>query len=82
MLRVFTDFNAMTTDDLCWNLVYGGMDLEKQAETLRLVKGDKITLYQDEDDFNVTATLDFRYVDILARETWVAIPDWSSLERK
>lgn len=82
MLRVFTDFNAMTNDDICWNLIYNNMPIEKQINGLRLAKGDKIILYQDEDDFEVTATLDFRHVEILSRESWVAIPDWSTLIRK
>ena len=82
MLRVFTDFNARTQDGVCWNLVYQDADLNEQAATLGLSRGDKITLYQDESDFDVTATLDHRYVDILGRTAWVAIPDWSTLIRK
>jgi len=82
MLRVFTDFNARTPDGICWNLIYQGSELDKQADNLHLAKGDKIILFQDEDDFEVIATLDFGNVDVLGRETWVAIPDWSTLERK
>ena len=82
MLRVFTDFNARTPDGICWNLIYQGSELDKQADSLHLAKGDKIILFQDEDDFEVIATLDFGNVDVLGRETWVAIPDWSTLERK
>jgi len=82
MLKVFTDFNARTADDICWNLNYRGKDLSEQASDLRLARGDKIILYQDEDDFEVIGMLDFRYVPILARETWIAIPDWSTLVRK
>jgi hypothetical protein len=51
MLRVFTDFNARTSDGICWNLVYQGTDLDKQADDLHLAKGDKIILFQDENDF-------------------------------
>jgi hypothetical protein len=82
MLKVFADLNARTEDDACFILNYGGADLEKQIEDLRLSKGDKIILYQDEDDFEVIATLDIRYVDALKRETWVAAPHWSTLVRK
>ena len=82
MIRVFTDFNAITPDDVCWNLVFRGVDLDRQIDDLGLKKGDRILLYQDEDDFDVEATLDHRYVDMLAREAWVAIPDWSTLVRK
>lgn len=82
MLRVFTDFNARTAEGLCWNLLYRGVALEKQADRLRLATGDKVILCQDDDDFDVTATLDFRHVDALGRDTWVADPDWTTIVRK
>jgi len=82
MIRVFSDFNARTPDDLCWILVYEGVDLSSCIEPLGLRRGDQILLYQDEDDFEVTATLDFRFVDILLRDAWVAVPDWSTIQRK
>jgi hypothetical protein len=49
---------------------------------LHLAKGDKIILFQDENDFEVAATLDIRHVDVFGNKTWVAIPEWSTLERK
>lgn len=82
MYRVYADFNARTPDGLCWILMYNNLVLEKQITNLHLSKGDKILLFQDENDFEVEATLDFRYVDVLSRESWVAIPDWSTLIRK
>ena len=82
MLKIFTDFNARTQDGICWNLKYHEADLETQADELHLETGDKVTLYQDEDDFEVTATLDFRWIDILGRDAWVAIPDWATIVRK
>lgn len=82
MLKVLTDFNARTNEGLCFILKYRDRDLESQIEELRLSKGDKIILFPDEDDFEVTATLDKQYVDLLAQEAWVAIPDWSTLVRK
>ena len=82
MIRVFTDFNARTPSGICWNPVYLGLDLNDQISSLELLKGNKIILYQDADDFEVTATLDFGYVDILARDFWFATPDWSTLVRK
>lgn len=81
MLRIYTDFNASTADDLCWLLKYRRADLADQIAALGLSKGDNIILYQDEDDFEVTAMLDYRYVDALAREAWVAVPDWDTLVR-
>jgi len=82
MLKVFTDFNARATDDVCWNLKYDEMDLEEKIAGLKLNVGDRVQLFQDENDFEVTAVLDYRYVDALKRKAWVAIPDWSTLVRK
>jgi hypothetical protein len=79
MLKVFTDFNGRTPDGLCWILVYGEKDLAEQLDQLQLKRGDEIVLYQDEGDFEVTATLDFRWVDMLGRDAWVAIPDWNRM---
>ena len=82
MLRVYADFSDRDRDGACWLLNYQSVDLADQVAALEIKRGDKVTLYQDEDDFEVVATLDFRYVDVLARETWVAVPDWSTLVRK
>jgi hypothetical protein len=38
-------------------------------------------LYQEVDDFEVTATLDFRWLDMLSRDARLAIPDWDTLVR-
>jgi len=72
MLKLFTDFNARTAGGACWNLVRSGRDID--AALLR--KGDRVVLFQDEDDFEVEALVDFRYVGELQREAWIAIPDW------
>jgi hypothetical protein len=82
VLKVLTDYNAMTPGGVCFILKHRGADLERQIEDLHLSEGDKIILYQDEDDFEVMAALEIRYVDVLRREGWVAVPDWSTLVRK
>jgi hypothetical protein len=82
MLKVFTDFNARTSNGMCWILKYDGSDLGKKIDELGLARGDKVQLFQDEDDFEVVAVLDYRFVDILQREAWVAVPDWSTIIRK
>ena len=82
MLRVFTDFNATTNDDLCWLLIFREKHLAEQIDQLKLRRGERIILFQDDDDFEVVATLDVRFVEILGRETWVAIPDWGTIVRK
>jgi hypothetical protein len=81
MIRVYTDFNARDRDGSCWILMFDGQDLAPQVERLGLTKGDRITLYQDDDDFQVAATLDFRTVESLGQKTWVALPDMSTLKR-
>jgi hypothetical protein len=72
MLKVFTGFNARTQSGACWNLVHNGRD----ADGSMLRKGDRVILFQDEDDFEVEALIDFRFVGELQREAWVAIPAW------
>lgn len=80
MLRVFSDFNARTPEGVCWLLSYNRVPLEDQVQELGLGVGSKIVLFQDEGDFEVTATLGYQHVDILDREAWVAIPDWSTIK--
>jgi hypothetical protein len=76
MLRLFTDFNARTTSGECWNLVHDGVDIGDS----RLAKnsGDRVLLYQDEDDFEVEATIEFKFVDELKQSRWVARLDWAT----
>jgi hypothetical protein len=78
LIRVFTDFNSRTEDDVCWLLKYNETNLVEQIDDLKLGIGAKIRLFQDENDFEVTAVLDRRYVSVLGQEVWVAIPDWST----
>ncbi len=81
MIRLFSDFNDRTEDGACWNLFYNGTPLEETLEDLNLREGDKVILCQDQDDFEVMAVLYFRYVDVLNKNAWVAIPDWSTISR-
>ena len=75
MLRVWCDFNSRTPDGLLPVLYYNDQALQTQIATLGIIKGMQVCLYQHEDDFDVIATLDFRYVDLLKREDWIAVPD-------
>jgi hypothetical protein len=78
MLRVFSDFNTRTEDGFNLVLQYEEKDLADQLESLHLSEGDKIILYQD-GDFEVTATLAFKYEKFLKKNILVGIPDWSTL---
>jgi hypothetical protein len=77
MLRVFTDFQAVGPDGYVWILRYNDADLDKHVDDLKLAKGDRVLLDAHE-DFEVSGTLDFKYVEYLGREAWVAYPDWST----
>jgi hypothetical protein len=81
MLTLYTDFQATDPDGYCWILRHNDTDIQEVAAALRLSKGDKVILDAHE-DFIVIGTLDFRYVDYLKREVWVAFPDWSTRSDK
>ena len=74
MLRLFTDFNARAESGDCWNLIRQGLAVDDSL----LKKGDRVIMFQNEDDFEVEATVDFRFVEELKRDSWVAVPDWST----
>jgi hypothetical protein len=81
MLRLFTDFQAIGPDGYCWILRHNGADIQEKANSLNISKGDKVILDAHE-DFVVIGTLDFKYVEYLGREAWVAYPDWSTRRDK
>ena len=79
MIRLYADFNASTPEGECYILMHGDVHLDSAAEHLHLNVGDRVLLYQDEDDFEVEAILDHRYVPYQLRDEWIAIPDWTTL---
>jgi hypothetical protein len=79
MLRLFTDFNARTKGGECWNLVHDGVDIGDSRFAKNV--GDRVILYQDEDDFEVEATMEFKFVDELKQSRWVATPDWATKKK-
>lgn len=82
MLKIWTDFNARDFDGSCWLLRYDGEILESQIDSLGLKPDDIILLYQDDDDFFVEGQLDYKFVEVLQHDAWVAIPDWSTINRR
>jgi hypothetical protein len=82
MIKVYADFNDKTPDEGYWILQHDGIDLAAKVSQLGLAIGDQVLLYQDEDDFEVVATLDFRFVDSIGRGSWVAFPDWTTVCRR
>ena len=77
MIRVFTDFQAIASDGSLFILRIDHEDLERQAQNLGIKVGDRVILDAHE-DFELIGTLDFKFVDILGKEAWVARPDWST----
>jgi hypothetical protein len=81
MLRFFTDFQAVTSDGACWILRYDHNDIKDIADELNIHPGDEVILDAHE-DFEVLAVLEFKYVEYLNHDSWVAIPDWSTRREK
>lgn len=81
MLRIYTDYQTIDSSGAFFVLVINGDDVENQVQTLGIKVGDKVILdaYQD---FEIQGTLDFKYVDMLERQAWVAYPDWSTQKDK
>jgi hypothetical protein len=82
MIRIYADFNDKTADGGYWILQLDDMPIETKISEMGLSSGDHVLLYQDDDDFEVKATLDYKFVDVIGCEGWVAYPDWSTLTRK
>ena len=82
MLKISADFNNRDHNGACFALRYGNNDLDKQAHALNLVEGDRVVIYQEEDDFEVEAILKYEDVQYLGKPAWVAHPDWSTIIRK
>lgn len=81
MIRIFTDFQAVDSRGSFPVLMIehedGYEELEHHAKILGIKVGDKVILDAHE-DFELTGVLNFRFVDLLGRESWVADPDWST----
>jgi hypothetical protein len=82
MIKIYTDFNDKTAEGGYWILQHAGTDLAEQVDELGLSAGDRVLLFQDPDDFEVEAVLDFKFVDAIGRETWLAIPNWATIKRR
>ena len=81
MLKLYTDFQAVDDDGACFILKHDRLDGEHCAEEVLLAKGDQVILDAHE-GFEVLGTLDFKFVPVLGRQTWVAYPDWSTRRLK
>jgi len=82
MLRIYADFNARDIDGAVTILNYRDQDVGELIGSGQLRAEDRIILYQDNDDFEVEARLEHRFVTYLGQWGWVALPDWTTLVRK
>jgi hypothetical protein len=81
-ILVYADFNSRTNEGYPWILKYDDDDLSERLGSLKLKLGDRVILFQDEDDFRVPAILAMGYADELKEEVLCAIPDWGQISRK
>jgi hypothetical protein len=81
VIRVYADFNDQTSDGGYWILQFDDVPINDKITEMGLSNGDRVLLYQDEDDFEVEATLHYKFVDAINREGWVAYPHWATLTR-
>ena len=77
-LRVYCDFNSHDDAGAYWILYYNDRLLTEQITELGLAEGSEVVLYQDDDDFEVPATLKIgRTWGGEGEQSWLAFPDWS-----
>jgi hypothetical protein len=92
-LRLYADFNEITTKGACWLLYfeqgtdecYERVSVDDLSEKLNLQDGLRVILHQDEPgyppDFEINATLKYEHVEEIGRKSWVAYPDDASIRR-
>ena len=68
VVRIYADFNDETADGGYWILQTDNAPIEETITEIGLSRGDHVLLYQDEDDFEVEATLQYKYVDAIGLE--------------
>ncbi|MDR3508499.1 MAG: hypothetical protein P4L64_11425 [Caulobacteraceae bacterium] len=82
MLKIYCDFNDGTENNRYWILWYAEKPLDEQVEMLGLAEGDRVILYQDEDDFEVEGALLFNQRHpYFPGERLCALVDFSTLRR-
>jgi hypothetical protein len=59
VIRIYADFNDKTADGGYWILQSDDAPIEEKISKIGLSSGDHVLLYQDEDDFEVEATLHY-----------------------
>ena len=83
MLKLQTDFNALSVTDQAWFLWLDGQVFEPIADSVGASVGDRVTILEP-DDFEVEGDLAFGLVSAPApndREMWFVKIDWTTLRR-
>lgn len=81
MIRLQTDFNAISIDEKAWILLVENRRFE-DLTPLGLAVGDRVLLFQDaNDDFDVEGVVGFGPVGppALPEPRWFVAVDWSTL---
>jgi len=77
-LRLYCDFNEGDDDGGYWVLFYKSRPLGAQLDELGLHEESEVTLFQDDGDFEVPATLRRGRTHWgEGQESWLAFPDWN-----
>jgi hypothetical protein len=80
MLRLWTDFNSGTDADEFFILRHDGPE-RRLPDPASVNVGQRILLFQDEDDFEVEAELCLGYLDAVRDVSWYAVPDRTTIRR-
>jgi hypothetical protein len=83
MLKLQTDFNALSVTDQAWLLWLDGQAFEHIADSVGASVGGRVTILEP-DDFEVEGYLAFGLVSVPApndREMWFVKIDWTTLRR-
>jgi hypothetical protein len=83
MLKLQTDFNALSDSDQAWGLWLDGQRFEPIADSVGAKIGDRVVILEPE-DFEVEGDLGFGLVDPPCRsdiEMWFVKVDWATLRR-
>ena len=76
MIRLYTDFNETSGDGKSWLFFHNRDRIDSLGSQLGLRAGDRVALFFE--DIEVDALVGHGFIDMLGRDAWFAIPDWST----
>lgn len=75
MTRIEAGFNERLLDGGLFVLFWNGRDVNGGECGLVITDGERVVLFPSERDFEIEATIVYRYVEEVGRNMWVAMPD-------